>query len=131
MQSSTPPYVFTSIPKSRTRIWYHILFCVMRVRLVGAMCLIGCWLVARPVAGQDAIRPVEDLSAYRDSIDLLQRQPYALRPFLMPGSEQIYLDGTRLDTTSYRIDYRFGRLWIDGLVPDPRRTLVAVYRVGP
>ncbi len=100
----------------------------MRVRLVGAICLIGCWLVAWPAAGQEPAQPVDDLSAYRDTLDLLQRQPYALRPFLMPGSEQIYLDGTHLDTTAYRIDYRFGKLWIDGLVPDPRRTLVAVYR---
>lgn len=100
----------------------------MRVRLVGAMCLIGCWLLAGPAAGQDPAPPVEDLSAYRDTLDLLQRQPYALRSFVMPGSEAIYLDGTRLDTTAYRLDYRFGRLWIDGLVPDPRRTLVAVYR---
>ena len=99
----------------------------MRVRLVGTICLIG-WFAAFPAAGQDAARPADDLSVYRDTLDLLQRQPYALRSFLMPGSEQIYLDGTRLDTTAYRIDYRFGKLWVDGLVPDPRRTLVAVYR---
>ncbi|HMB90662.1 MAG TPA: hypothetical protein VKP65_07435, partial [Rhodothermales bacterium] len=65
---------------------------------------------------------------FRDTLDLLQPQPYVLRSFILPGTEQIYLDGTRLDSTRYRIDYRFGRLWIDGLVPDPRRSLVAVYR---
>ncbi len=106
----------------------HILLFAMRVRFVGAIFLIGCSLAAWPAAAQDPAPLAEDLSVYRDTLDMLQRQPYALRPFLMPGSEAIYLDGTHLDTTAYRIDYRFGKLWIDGLVPDPRRTLVAVYR---
>ena len=100
----------------------------MRVRLVGVFCVIGFCLAASPVAGQDPSSRVEDLGVYRDTLGLLLPQPYVLQPFMMAGSEAIYLDGTRLDTTAYRIDYRFGRLWIDGLVPDPRRSLVAVYR---
>ncbi len=100
----------------------------MLVRIVGALLLIGLLWPARPAAGQDAGVPAEDLGAFRDTLDLLAPQPYALRPFVLPRTEKIYLDDTRLDTTRYRIDYRFGRLWIDGLVPDPRRSLVAVYR---
>ncbi len=100
----------------------------MRVRLVGVFWVIVCLAAAWPAAGQDPSPSVEDLSVYRDTLDLLLPQPFALQPFMMAGSEAIYLDGTRLDTTVYRIDYRFGRLWIDGLLADPRRTLVAVYR---
>jgi len=99
----------------------------MRVWRLGAVLLIGGILAAGPAAGQDAA-PSGELGVYRDTLDLGQPQPYALRPFVMPGTEAVYFDGTRLDTTAYRLDPRFGRLWIDGLVPDPRRTLVVTYR---
>ncbi|MFQ5569429.1 MAG: hypothetical protein ACE5G0_07120 [Rhodothermales bacterium] len=97
-------------------------------RIVGVICVLAFWGTALPVAGQEVSVPTEELGAFRDTLDLLQPQPYVLRSFILPGTEKIFLDGTRLDTTVYRIDYRFGRLWIDGLVPDPRRMLVAVYR---
>ncbi len=99
----------------------------MLVRIVGALCVL-CMLTAWPAAAQNVAIPGEDLAAYRDTLDLLIPQPFPLRPFVLPGSESVYLDGTRLDTTQYRLDYRRGHLRIDGLVPDPRRTLVAVYR---
>ena len=69
--------------------------------------------------------------AYRDTIDAFKPPPYRLRPFVLPGSERLFLNGTRLDTTMYRIDYRHGRVWL----PDRRlRTdaqLVAIYRTYP
>ena len=69
--------------------------------------------------------------AYRDTIDAFKPPPYRLRPFVLPGSERLFLNGTRLDSTMYRIDYRHGRVWL----PDRRlRTnaqLVAVYRTYP
>ncbi|MEM1041533.1 MAG: hypothetical protein AAGI91_02785 [Bacteroidota bacterium] len=71
-----------------------------------------------------------DLGAFRDTLDL--RQPLALRPFVLPGSLTLRLDGIALDTTQYALDTRTGRLLLR-LDPRPKvsSTLVAVYRTLP
>ncbi|WP_228702809.1 hypothetical protein [Salisaeta longa] len=83
-------------------------------------------------AAQDTTRVFGDLAAHRDTIDAFRPQPFALRPWILPGSARIYLNGARLDTSAYRLHTQRGRLW----VVRPRRlgladTLVAVYRTYP
>ncbi len=75
--------------------------------------------------------PPPDWDAYRDTIDAFQPPPYAIRPFVLRGSERVYLNGGRLDSTAFRVDYRRGRVWIER---DRLRTddeLVVVYRTYP
>ncbi len=44
-------------------------------------------------------------------------QPFVLRPFVIPGSEEVTIGNVTLDSSGYRIDYRFGRLWIPTITP--------------
>ena len=77
-------------------------------------------------------QPVEDdLGAWRDTVALAEPQPHVLRPFIIPGSERLYFEGARLDTSRYRLDYRHGRLWVDPLSARSTATLIAVYRTYP
>lgn len=64
---------------------------------------------------------------HRDT--LAGAQPYQLNPIVLPGSESIWIQGARLDTNRYRIDYRYGRLWIDGA--QPAEQVIAEYRTLP
>ncbi len=75
-------------------------------------------------------RIVDDLGAWRDTLDL--RRPLKLRPFVLPGSLTLRLDGAALDTTAYALDTRTGDLTLR-LEPRPKvsATLVAVYRTLP
>jgi hypothetical protein len=75
--------------------------------------------------------PPPDWGTYRDTIDAFQPPPYSIRPFVLRGSERIILNGARLDTAAFRIDYRRGRVWIER---DRLRTddeLVVIYRTYP
>ena len=76
----------------------------MRVRLVGVFWVIGLAAAAWPAAAQDPSPAADDLSVYRDTLDLLLPQPFALQPFMMAGSEAIYLlpDIIPLDTDILR-----------------------------
>ncbi len=82
------------------------------------------------VRAQQAVPP-PDWGTYRDTIDAFQPPPYSIRPFVLRGSERIILNGARLDTAAFRMDYRRGRVWIER---DRLRTddeLVVIYRTYP
>ena len=53
-------------------------------------------------------------------------QPYVLRSFVLAGTEQLFLNGLRLERAEYAMDYRFGRLWAPKATADD--TLIAHYR---
>ena len=97
----------------------------MRVRLLCVLCTVGLLFPARFTSGQT---PLEDLDLFRDSLDVGGQQPFVLRPFIREGSMEIYLEGELLPDTRYRVDFRYGRLWIDDLPQDGEGTLTAVYR---
>ena len=81
---------------------------------------------------RDTTRVLSNPDRYRDTLDTFQPQPYQLRPFVLPGSERIWVGPIRLDTSEYRLDARRGRLWVgrDDLL-GARDTLVASYRTYP
>ncbi|NBC16544.1 MAG: hypothetical protein GVY18_04410, partial [Bacteroidetes bacterium] len=83
-----------------------------------------------PVAAQE-LPPDDDLGAWRDTVALAEPQPHRLRSFIIPGSERLYFEGARLDTSRYRIDYRHGHLWVDALSARSTATLIATYRTYP
>lgn len=56
-------------------------------------------------------------------------QPYRLQPLVVPGSEDIRLDGAAIAPSRYRLDYRHGRLWVPGAADTSR--VIAEYRVLP
>jgi hypothetical protein len=89
-------------------------------------------LAAGPAAAQDSTLTLRDLGLHRDTIDTFQPQPYALRPFVVPGTETIRVGPTRLDTSEYRLDARAGRLWVgrSDLIT-AHDTLFAAYRTLP
>ena len=73
----------------------------------------------------------QDLSAPRlgllsDTLAAQAAQPYALRPFIIPGSESIQLDGVVVDTASITIDYRLGLLWLE--VDESSQVILVQYR---
>jgi hypothetical protein len=72
----------------------------------------------------------DDPGAFRDTLDL--RQPLRLRPFVLPQTLALRLDGVPLDTAQYALDARTGALTLR-LDPPPADTsrLVAVYRTLP
>ena len=89
-----------------------------------------CW--AGSAAAQDPARTLDRLGRHRDTLDTFQPQPYALRPFVLPGTERIWVGPTRLDTSEYRLDARRGRLWIERAdLVRARDTLIASYRTYP
>ena len=51
-----------------------------------------------------------------------------LRPFIVPGSENVSADGAVLSDSLYRIDYRFGRIWFVGR---PADSVAVRYRTYP
>ena len=89
-----------------------------------------CW--AGSAAAQDPARALDRLGRHRDTLDTFQPQPYTLRPFVLPGTERIWVGPTRLDTSEYRLDARRGRLWIERTdLVRARDTLIASYRTYP
>ncbi|GIV62398.1 MAG: hypothetical protein KatS3mg044_1264 [Rhodothermaceae bacterium] len=96
------------------------------------------WLVVL-VAGMvafwpDPVRAQEGLPApgrYVDTLAVQALQPYQLRPFMVPGSETVMLDGRRLAREEYRLEPLHGRLWLLTPVPGPESRLVVAYRVLP
>jgi hypothetical protein len=85
-----------------------------------------------PDPRRDTTRVLSNLDRHRDTIDTFQPQPYQLRPYVLPGSETIWVGATRLDTAEYRLDARTGHLWVhrDDLL-GARDTLFARYRTYP
>ncbi len=82
-------------------------------------------LVAGSAFAQDL--PAPDVR--RDTLSAAAPQPFQLTPVIIPGSEVVHVDGVSLDTSAYRIDYRFARLWIDELGGDEQ--IIATYRTLP
>ncbi len=89
-------------------------------------------LLVGAVQAQDSTLVLDDVGRHRDTIDTFRPQPYALRPFIVPGTERIRIGPTRLDTSDYRLDAGRGRLWIqrDDLIT-AHDTLFAAYRTLP
>lgn len=104
---------------------------IMIARLL-LVCAVGGVLLVGKASAQDTTRVLGDIGRHRDTIDTFQPQPYSLRPFVLPGSERIWVGATRLDTSEYRLDAREGRLWVrrDDLI-GARDTLFASYRTYP
>ncbi|PSQ91545.1 MAG: hypothetical protein BRD52_07815, partial [Bacteroidetes bacterium SW_4_67_19] len=72
-----------------------------------------------------------DPTVHRDTLDIFTAQPFQLRPFVLPGSERVVVDGVRLDTTQYRLDARAGHLWLDIKPPSGDSRLTVAYRTFP
>ncbi|MEX0821713.1 MAG: hypothetical protein WD021_06175 [Rhodothermales bacterium] len=89
------------------------------------ICLVA--LGAVPAGAQEASTPGGGV--HRDTLIASGDQPFQLRPIVLPGSERVLADGAQLDTSRYRIDYRYARLWIDEA--DTLETLVVEYRTLP
>ena len=84
------------------------------------------------LCAQDSTFVPSPVDVHRDTIPAFQPQPYALRPFVLPGSETIRVGATALDTTVYRIDARRGHLWITREAPlASTDTVFATYRTLP
>jgi hypothetical protein len=93
---------------------------------VGSVVLVG------PVQAQDTTRVLEALDRHRDTIDTFQAQPYRLQPFVLPGSEEVRVGPTPLDTSDYRLDARHGQLWVHrNALLRARDTLFVSYRTYP
>ncbi len=81
---------------------------------------------------QDSTLVLPPVDAHRDTIQAFQPQPYALRPFVLPGSETIRVGRAALDSSEYRLDARRGRLWITRDAPlASTDTVFATYRTYP
>lgn len=70
---------------------------------------------AAEIRAQDSAAASYDIGR-EDRFAATAPQPFRLRPFVMAGSESVWLAGTRLDSTAYSIDYRFGLLTIPDAV---------------
>ncbi len=101
--------------------------------LCGLLLMLGHAAARAQETPPDAAEAAEraDPAAHRDTLDIFAAQPFALRPFVLPGSERILVDGAPLDTSQYRLDYRRGRLWLRIRPPGGDARLVAVYRTFP
>ena len=102
---------------------------VLRILVV---CVVGSVSLAGVGWGQDSTLVLDDVGVHRDTIDTFQPQPYSLSPFIVPGTETIWVGRTQLDTSEYRLDAREGRLWVrrQDLI-GARDTLIAAYRTFP
>jgi hypothetical protein len=72
-----------------------------------------------------------DPTIHRDTLNIFKSQPFQLRPFVLPGSERVVVDGVRLDTTQYRLDARPGHLWLNIAPPSGDSRLTVAYRTFP
>ncbi|GIV62339.1 MAG: hypothetical protein KatS3mg044_1205 [Rhodothermaceae bacterium] len=85
------------------------------------------WAQATRTAGEGETAP----GLFQDTLAVQAVQPYVLRPFILPGTEEVYLDGRRLATEAYRLDPRHGRLWLLTPVASADAVLVVRYRTLP
>ena len=91
--------------------------------LLYLVCVRGAWAQVEV--------PAVDSGLYRDSFNAADVQPFNLRTFILPGTEQVYLNADTLSTAQYRIDYRHGLLWIIYPPIDLTDTLFVTYRTLP
>ncbi|GAB5521085.1 MAG: hypothetical protein RhofKO_33360 [Rhodothermales bacterium] len=69
----------------------------------------------------------QGFGVYRDTLDVTLEQPFLLRSFVAAPTFLLTADGAPVDTSSYRLDARYGRLWVT-LPLDSVQALVATYR---
>lgn len=50
-----------------------------------------------------------------DTLRASDAQPFQLEPIIIPGTEEVWMDDRRADSTEYRLDYRRAWLWVDSL----------------
>lgn len=95
---------------------------------------IGIWVIgwAGALAPEAAaqLRDPALVGVWQDTLRLGSPQPFQLRPFMVPESESLFLEGQPLGRAAYRLDYRHGWLWVDAAAPDSAQ-LVVHYRVLP
>ena len=103
----------------------------MRVRRILAVCLAIVTFTPGLVFGQGRADSLVAPYAYRDTLAVQQTQPYVLRPLIIPGTETVRLAGKDLAPASYRVDYRYGQLWLLVPIVDPADTLVVAYQTLP
>ncbi len=97
--------------------------------------ILGLWLAASvgwcgtAAAQADTTGQALHPHVHTDTLTASAPQPYQLTPIILPGSEVVRVDGIVIDTSAFRMDYRFARLWIDGIRGDER--IVVTYRTLP
>jgi hypothetical protein len=97
----------------------------MRVRIAAVFLALIC---ALPVQAQERVVTRGDsLGLWRDTLDASAPQ---LRPFVLPHTLTVRLDGAALDSTRYALDARTGRLTLTP-PPDASAVLTATYRTLP
>ncbi|MEM6647133.1 MAG: hypothetical protein AAF730_12870 [Bacteroidota bacterium] len=69
----------------------------------------------------------QSLSTHRDTLDVRAEQPFLLRSFIATPTFALTADDVAVDTSAYRLDARYGRLWVT-LPLDSVQALVATYR---
>lgn len=95
-----------------------------RRRFLGILVImLGCVPVA---AAQESSERMADVHA--DTLFGNREQPFALRPWIIVGTESVEAGRTKLPPTAYRFDYRLGELWFIEAPPD---TFVVRYRTYP
>jgi hypothetical protein len=92
-------------------------------RPVAMMLMLAC--VALTAQAQDA----GPGGFRRDTLDAAAAQPFQLEPIVLPGSEIVLVDGEHIDTTRYRLDYRYARLWVEDV--EEAGSLIVEYRTLP
>ena len=100
----------------------------------------AAWGQGRPASTPDSVTAPDSLAGgalrvaptvHRDTLNIFDTQPFQLRPFVLPGSERVVVDGARLDTTQYRLDAREGHLWLHIEPPSGDSWLAVRYRTFP
>ena len=82
-----------------------------------------------PVFGQDV--QSDKLPVRTDTLTVVGAGPFLIRPFMVPGSEIILLDGDPLNDRVYSINYRPGFLELRGRDPTQVGQLVITYSYIP
>jgi hypothetical protein len=80
-----------------------------------------------------AAQPVDvrEIGVVRDTLLANRPQPFQLLPFILVDSESVNVNGVLLRPSEYRIDHRFGRLWIFDPPSVPDAPVVVTYRTLP
>jgi len=65
---------------------------------------------------------------HTDTLQAIEKQPFNLSPWIIPGSTTVRDLERVLPDSTYRLDFRRGQLWFVGVPPD---TFVVSYRTYP
>ena len=86
--------------------------------------------LSAPAAWAQRVVRTDSLLVHRDTLYLDRAPPYRLRPFVRPGTLTLRAGHTTLDTTTYRVDWVEGRVWLTS-IPPPASYLIATYQTWP